>query len=69
MDKNFSVFCGVDVSKEWIDVAMGKTVAQLSQNRKTIKAFIKKHFDEPSTSLVVLYPSDFKMRDRECFKP
>jgi transposase len=68
MSKVFSVFCGVDVSKEWIDVAIGKTVAQLPQDKETIVSFIKKHFEQPKDSLAVLESTGgYELLAAECF--
>lgn len=54
MNKTFSIFCGVDVSKDWLDVAVDKTVVQLAQDKKVITQFIKQQIKQPHESLVVL---------------
>jgi transposase len=68
MIKQFSLFCGVDVSKEWIDVAIGGTVTRLKQNLEEIKSFIKKQFNAPPDSLVVLESTGgYEQLAAECF--
>ena len=54
MIQNFSIFCGIDVSKDWIDICSEQTFTRLNQQSKDIKEFIKKHFHKPTESLVVL---------------
>jgi transposase len=68
MSKVFSIFCGVDVSKEWIDIALDKIVTQLPQDRKLIIGFIKKYFNQPNKSLVVLESTGgYELLAAECF--
>lgn len=68
MSRAFSIFCGVDVSKEWIDIATDKIITQLPQDRKSIIGFIKKHLDQPNESLVVLESTGgYELLAAECF--
>lgn len=68
MSKAFSIFCGVDVSKEWIDIATDKIITQLPQDRKSMISFIKKHFEQPNESLVVLESTGgYELLAAECF--
>jgi transposase len=68
MDKNFRIFCGIDVSKEWIDVALGGKVIRLQQDRKVIIDFIKENFKNPDESLVILESTGgYELLAAECF--
>lgn len=68
MSRAFSNFCGVDVSKEWIDIATDKITTRLPQDRKSIIGFIKKHLDQPNESLVVLESTGgYELLAAECF--
>lgn len=68
MSKTFSVFCGIDVSKDWIDIATDKIITQLPQDKKSIICFIKKHFNQPNESLVVLESTGgYELLAAECF--
>lgn len=68
MIKTFSIFCGIDVSKEWIDIALGQTVVRLGQDRQEIISYIKKHIENPNESLVVLESTGgYELLAAECF--
>lgn len=68
MNQTYSVFCGIDVSKEWIDIALGKKTFQLLQDKQAINNFIKKHFDRPNESLVILESTGgYELLTAECF--
>lgn len=68
MSRAFSNFCGVDVSKERIDIATDKITTRLPQDRKSIIGFIKKHLDQPNESLVVLESTGgYELLAAECF--
>jgi transposase len=68
MSRSFSVFCGIDVSKEWIDIATDEIVTQLPQDRKAITDFIKKYIKQSNDCLVVLESTGgYELLAAECF--
>lgn len=52
MNKNFETYWGIDVSKEWLDIAIENRVYRVEQNKKAIVTFIEENKSE--TPLVVL---------------
>lgn len=68
MEQHFSVFCGIDISKDWIDVSINGILTRLKQNAEDIKNFIKKHFNNPTESLVVLESTGgYELLTAQCF--
>lgn len=68
MNKQFRFFCGIDVSKEWLDLAYDNVIIQLPQDRKAIMGFIKKHFKQRNETLVVLESTGgYERLAAECF--
>jgi transposase len=54
MNKNFSTCWGIDVSKDWIDVAIDEQVYHIHQSKRSINSFIKKHFASNTSVLAVM---------------
>jgi transposase len=54
MDKNYSLFCGIDVSKDWLDISIGHKVSRIPQSKKEINHFIKKNLIMSANVLAVL---------------
>jgi len=54
MNNNFSLFWGIDVSKEWLDISINNKVYRVDQKTQSINSFIKKHYKSSSVSLAVL---------------
>lgn len=51
---NFKNFCGIDVSKEWLDISFENKVLRVEQNKLQIEKFINKHFKSKDSLLCVL---------------
>jgi transposase len=47
-------FCGIDVSKGWLDIAIREKVIRIDQEEKAIKNFIREQLAEPERTLCVL---------------
>lgn len=54
MTHPFEVFCGIDVSKDWIDISINHHVTRVEQNDKAISTFIKKHLNKNQTTLAIV---------------
>lgn len=54
MNPTFTLFCGIDVSKDWIDIAVDGKVSRVNQTQEEIEAFIKEHVQSPGETLAVL---------------
>lgn len=68
MSIRFSVFCGIDISKEWIDIALNNSVTRLQQDKKEIIHFIKQHINVPKETLVILESTGgYEQLVAECF--
>jgi len=52
--KAYENYCGIDVSKEWIDFAIGADVLRVKQDKLQIRKFIRKHLNGKGTILCVL---------------
>jgi len=49
-----AIVWGIDVSKNWLDIAIHNNVFRIDQTPKAINAFIKKHLSNSQDTLVVL---------------
>ena len=54
MNKQFSNYWGIDVSKNWLDISINQKTYQINQTKKDIQAFISKHAHNPQSTLVVM---------------
>ena len=54
MENNFSTFWGIDISKDWVDIAIDNKVCRVKQTKKDLKAFIRKHYTGSSNVLAIL---------------
>src|SRR5436189_4088871 len=52
--KDYENYCGIDVSKEWLDFAVGNDVLRIKQDKLQIKKFIRKHLIGKGFILCVL---------------
>jgi transposase len=57
MNKPFEIYWGIDVSKAWLDIDTGEQITRINQDRKAIKAFIKKHKKVDSSKILVVLES------------
>lgn len=44
MSKSFKHYWGIDVSKNWLDVALNEKVFRIEQTEKAINQFIKNNY-------------------------
>lgn len=49
-----SNYCGIDVSKEWLDFAIDNTVFRIKQDKSQINKYIRKHLQGKESLLCVL---------------
>ncbi len=54
MTQKITLFCGVDVSKEWIDLSFEGKFFQVTQSRKDIQTFISQTLTHPEKTRVVM---------------
>ena len=54
MDTNFECYWGIDVSKNWLDIAINNQVFRIAQTEQSISDFIKDNRKSFSKILVVL---------------
>ena len=54
MNTNFISFWGIDVSKEWVDIAIDKTVTRVKQNKRDLSTFIKSQTSFNTDTLAIL---------------
>lgn len=52
MSKAFHYFWGIDVSKNWLDIAIAKKVFRIDQQEKSINEFIKNNATEKTLAVV-----------------
>jgi len=67
MNKTYSTFWGIDISKEWMDISIDHKVSRVKQTKKEINSFIKEHLTTPENSLVVLeHTGGYELLATEC---
>lgn len=54
MNTHFGNYWGIDVSKEWLDIAIGNTILRIAQTEEAINQFIKHNETNTEKALVVL---------------
>lgn len=54
MNTEFEIYWGIDVSKGWLDIAVGNKVIRIDQTDKAIREFIEKHKSENKKILAIL---------------
>lgn len=54
MNKGFESYWGIDISKEWLDIATQKQVIRIAQNKQAIQSYIKKQTIRDQKILAVL---------------
>src|SRR3990167_10150234 len=54
MKSDFEYYWGIDVSKNWLDIAINDKVFRIDQTEKSVNAFIKKNKKHFPKTLVVL---------------
>ena len=54
MEKHFSTYWGIDVSKNWLDISINQKTYQINQTKKDIQLFIKEHAKLPSSILATM---------------
>ena len=54
MNTIFEDYVGIDVSKEWVDIALDNNIHRIDQTEKDFKKFIKIHKLHTKNLLVVL---------------
>ena len=52
MNNSFNNYWGIDVSKNWLDIAIDNKVLRIEQTEKAINAFIKQHYQENILAVV-----------------
>lgn len=52
--KAYEDYCGIDVSKEWLDFAIEATVYRIEQDKSQIKKFICRHFKTNKSVLCII---------------
>ena len=50
----FENYCGIDVSKNWLDITIGRHVTRIDQTKESIESFLAQSQLKESTTLVVL---------------
>lgn len=54
MNTTYNHYWGIDVSKNWLDIAIANKVTRVEQNEKSIKAFVKANKVSTDNALVVV---------------
>lgn len=54
MESKFELYWGIDVSKGWLDIAIGNQIFHIDQTDQSISEFITRHRGSPEKTLVAL---------------
>ena len=64
----FENYCGIDVSKNWLDIAIGNQVVRIDQTKEAIESFLaKSQLNEPTTLVVLESTGGYEQLAVDCF--